>query len=99
MSIGQHSLSMRCETIDSPGRNLLTIDNRIYGNAYKIPYGHSNPDITASFLLSSNMQEKIFFDSWMEFVVGVDNQKTDDLGTKLPNYNIQYFKSKITKIA
>ncbi len=57
--------SLRCESIEFPGRNLdTTPDTNIYGPTREIVQGYSYAEITASFRMSSDYREKKFFETW-----------------------------------
>lgn len=73
------NLSFRCETIEMPGRNFMTTEKKM-GSApiEKFPYHTSYGESNMTFIISDDMNEKIFFDSWMDIV----NPTTD--------YNFQY---------
>jgi len=73
------NLSMRCESVDMPGRTFDTV-NRKMGSApvEKIPTQTIYGESTFTFIVSDNMNEKIFFDAWMELI----NPTTD--------FNFQY---------
>ena len=73
------NLSMRCESVDMPGRTFATTDRKM-GSApvEKMPYQTTYGESSFTFIVSDNMNEKIFFDAWMELI----NPTTD--------YNFQY---------
>ena len=73
------NLTFRCEQAVLPGRNLQTTEKKM-GSApiEKFPYITNYQDVALTFILSDDMNEKIFFDAWMELV----NPTTD--------YNFQY---------
>ena len=56
---------LQCESIEFPGRNLDTApDTNIYGPTREIVQGYSYAEITASFRMSSDYREKLFFETW-----------------------------------
>ena len=56
---------LRCESISFPGRNLdTTPDTNIYGPTREIVSGFSFAEINATFVCSSDMREKLFFETW-----------------------------------
>ena len=73
------NLSFRCEAAALPGRTFETTERKM-GSApkEKMPYLTNYDEAQFTFLLSDNMAEKIFFDSWMELI----NPTTD--------FNFQY---------
>ena len=57
--------SIRCESIQFPGRNLDTApDTNIYGPTREIVQGYSYAEISATFQCSSDLKEKRFFETW-----------------------------------
>ena len=57
--------SLRCQSIEFPGRNLDTApDVNIYGPTREVVQGFSFADITGTFLCSSDMREKMVFETW-----------------------------------
>ena len=73
------NLTYRCEMTTLPGRTFETLDKKI-GSApiEKFPYHTNYQDVTMEFIVSDDMNEKIFFDAWM------------DLINPSSNYNFQY---------
>jgi hypothetical protein len=73
------NLTYRCESAQLPGRVFETADKKM-GSAPKerFPYLTNYEDATFTFILSGDMNEKIFFDAWMELM----NPTTD--------FNFQY---------
>ena len=73
------TLSLRCESAQLPGRTLETTTKK-HGSApvEKFPYHSNYSEVTLELLVSGDMNEKIFFDAWMELI----NPTTD--------FNMQY---------
>ena len=81
-------VSMRCEAIDLPGRALNTsVDSNMYGIAPEIVDGITFAgDISMTFQASSDLEERVFFESWQE--------EAWDRGT----WNVKYYKDYIKDI-
>ena len=79
-------VSMRCEAIDMPGRALNTsLDTNMYGIAPEIVDGITFAgDISMTFQSSSDLEERVFFESWQEMAW--------DKGT----WNVNYYKDYIS---
>ena len=62
----QREVSLRCETINLPGRNLnSTTDSNIYGPTREVVNGITYAeDITMTFQASSGLEERVFFEEW-----------------------------------
>jgi len=71
-------LKFRCESASLPGRTLATTDQKIYNIVEKFPYATTYNDIDLTFIVSDSMEEKEFFDAWLEFI----NPTT--------NFNVKY---------
>lgn len=62
-------LTLRCETAELPGRTFGTVDQKFGSNpTLKFPIHSSYNDLTLNFIVSGDMSEKLFFDSWMESI-------------------------------
>ena len=62
------SISLRCESVSLPGRNLNTLtDSNIYGPTREIVDGVTYAeDITMVFQASSGLNERVFFEEWQQ---------------------------------
>jgi len=62
-------LSFRCENAELPGRSFATTERK-FGSApvQKIPYLTQYNDIQLTFIVSGDMNERLFFDMWMELI-------------------------------
>lgn len=63
-------LTFRCESADLPGKTFSTDDRKDYVITTKHPNGMTFTDLNLSFICSSTMKEREFFDKWMEIIVG-----------------------------
>jgi hypothetical protein len=75
----QREVSMRCESINLPGRNLnSTTDSNIYGPTREVVDGVTYADdISMSFLASAGLDERVFFEEWQELAF---NKQTWNVG-------------------
>lgn len=63
------NLTYRCEMTQLPGRTFATTEQRIGSNPIeKYPYLTTYNDIDMAFVVTDSMQEKIFFDTWLELI-------------------------------
>ena len=62
------AISLRCETINMPGRNLNTLtDSNIYGPTREIVDGVTYAEeIAMTFQASSGLDERVFFEEWQK---------------------------------
>ena len=59
--------SLACESISLPGRNIdTTTDTNIYGPTREIASGFSFAEVSATFRCSSDMKEKLYFETWQK---------------------------------
>jgi len=81
-------VSMRCESLELPGRSLNTsVDSNMYGIAPEIVDGITfGGTLSMSFQASSDLEERVFFESWQE--------EAWDRGT----WNVKYYKDYIKDI-
>lgn len=63
------NLSFRCENAVLPGRSFETADKKM-GSApiEKFPYHTQYQEATFTFIVSDDMNEKLFFDAWQELM-------------------------------
>ena len=67
LSKGVRETSLKCENIAFPGRTIdSTPDTNIYGPTREIATGFSFGELSARFQMSSDMKEKLFFESWQK---------------------------------
>lgn len=72
-------ISILCESVSIPGRQITTLEYTAERQAIKIPYSFINEDVTMSFILTNDYYMKKMFDSWLS---GIINQTTYRVGYK-----------------
>lgn len=65
-------ISMLCENVTLPGRNVSTLDYIAEKQAVKVPYTFLNEEVTCTFLLTNDYYMKTLFDGWLEKVFDTD---------------------------
>ena len=65
---GARSLVYRCENAQLPGRTFATTEQKTYGPIEKFPYLTTYNDIDLTFIVDDDMQQKILFDAWLNFI-------------------------------
>ena len=84
-----HGLMLRCDAAELPGRSVATLPARTYGPLRKIAYDQVYSDMTLSFIASQNLRERVLFEKWHEFILGIaDGINASERNT----YNVQYYK-------
>lgn len=68
-------ISILCESVQLPGRQITTIDYTAERQAIKVPYGVINEDVTMSFILTNDMFMKKLFDAWLTGIIDIDRYR------------------------
>ena len=63
------NFEFRCESTSIPGRSIATIDDIGSGPSLKVPYDITYNDIDLNIICSQDMQERIAFEKWIDFIV------------------------------
>tara|TARA_B100001778_G_C18330138_1_gene512645 strand:+ start:66 stop:677 length:612 start_codon:yes stop_codon:yes gene_type:complete len=70
-------LSFLCENVALPTKSLSATEKFIHGVAYQLPYRQAFQELSMTFLLTSDMSQKKFFDTWQAEVI---NPETGNMG-------------------
>jgi hypothetical protein len=62
------SLTYRCENAQLPGRTFATTEQKTYGPVEKFPYQTTFNDIDLTFIIEDDMNQKLFFDAWLNYI-------------------------------
>ena len=63
------ALNYRCEVAQLPGRSLATTEQKIGSNpTEKYPYQTTYNDLDLTFIVDSDMNQKVFMDAWLELI-------------------------------
>ena len=65
-------ISMLCDSVSIPGKQISTIDYQAQKQAIKIPYGTLHDDVSLTFLLTNDYYMKSMFDQWINNIVNTD---------------------------
>jgi hypothetical protein len=71
------TFEFRCEKAELPGRSIATSEDTGSGPTIKLGYDMMYNDIQLSVICANDMNERIFFESWMDFIIkpfGVGDQ-------------------------
>lgn len=71
---GAANVSLLAESASLPERSLTTVPYRMYGTTQKIPYGSQHDDLSITFICTNSMAERLFFDTWMSFIMNPKRQ-------------------------
>ena len=79
-------ISMLCDSVSIPGKQISTIDYQAQKQAIKIPYGTLHDDVSLTFLLTNDYYMKSMFDQWINNIVNTDT------------YGVSYKKDIVTDV-
>jgi hypothetical protein len=65
---GMQKLLLFCDTIQLPGINYSTVQNRTFGEFREVPYEKLYDNISMSFYIDTDMKIKGLFDKWMSLI-------------------------------
>ena len=68
-------ISILCESVSLPGRQITTIDYTAERQAIKIPYSIINEDISMTFILTNDYFIKKMFDAWATGIFDVEKYR------------------------
>lgn len=83
----ENNLKYRCFQCAFPGKMMNTSDRLTYGPNRKVVTNAVYQDVTFSFIVSDNMQEKNYFSNWHNAIV---NNTTED---GVSSHDVQYYSS------
>ena len=66
-------VSILCDSVTMPGRQVTTTDLQNNMLPLKMPYGYTNDDVSMSFHITNDHFMKKFFDNWVDSII---NRKT-----------------------
>jgi hypothetical protein len=73
------TLQFRCENAQLPGKTFATTEQKFGSNPIeKYPYATAFTDIDLTFIVDDDMQQKLLFDGWMNYI------------SPVYNYNLRY---------
>ena len=79
-------ISMLCDSVSIPGKQISTLDYQAQKQAIKIPYGTLHDDVSLTFLLTNDYYMKSMFDQWINNIVNSDT------------YGVSYKKDIVTDV-
>ncbi len=83
-ALGARNMNILCRTAQLPGKQILTHDKRIGMQFEKVAYGYAVEDVTLTFLETSTLPVRRYFDTWRELTINEDSQTA--------NYKTEYQK-------
>ena len=68
-------ISILCQSVTIPGRNISTFDHQDVRQSNKFPYTFIDDDITFTFLLTNDYYMRQMFDNWMSGIFDADSYR------------------------
>lgn len=62
-------LSILCTECTLPGKQILTMEDTLLRNSFKLPYGYINEDVSFNFMLTGDYLPKRIFEAWLKLIV------------------------------
>lgn len=72
--LGQRNMNILCRTAQIPGKQVLTHERRIGMETQRVAYGYGVEDVTLSFMETSRLPIRRYFDTWRSLTIDEDNQ-------------------------
>ena len=67
-------MNILCRTAQIPGKQVLTHDRRIGMESQKVAYGYAVEDVALTFLETSTLPIRRYFDTWRSLTINEDSQ-------------------------
>lgn len=89
-------LTIACESVELPGSQLATGEDKQFGPIRKIPYLNIYTDLAIRFICSDDLRERYFFDAWQDLVL-----KRDDIvgSTTKESFKVGFYDDYVTTIS
>jgi hypothetical protein len=72
--LGQRNMNILCRSAQIPGKQVLTHDRRIGMESQKVAYGYAVDDVTLTFLETSTLPIRRYFDTWRSLTINEETQ-------------------------
>lgn len=95
---GTTHLAFRCDRVSMPGRIVISSPYKEanYGLIREYPTNVVYQPVDASFILSKNLQEKVFFELWQDLIVGHHRTQGDDFDNAQHTKDLNYLSNYTT---
>lgn len=64
-------IGFMCSQMEFPSRSMVTTESRHIGTPFRLPYSAQYTDISFTFLCSSDLRERKYFEMWQQMVMNV----------------------------
>ena len=72
--LGARNMNILCRSASLPGKQTLTHEKRTGMKLEKVAYGYAVDDVTLTFLETSTLPVRNYFDQWRSLILDEDNQ-------------------------
>lgn len=72
--LGARNMNILCRNASIPGKQTLTHEKRTGMKLEKVAYGYAVDDVTMTFLETSTLPVRRYFDEWRSLILDEDNQ-------------------------
>ena len=72
--LGARNMNILCRSAQLPGKQILTHERRIGMEFGKVAYGYAVEDVTLTFLETSTLPIRRYFDTWRDLILDEDGQ-------------------------
>ena len=92
----KETFQFRCEKAELPGRTIATSENMGSGPTIKLGYDMTYNDIQLSVICAADMNERVFFESWMDFIIKPGGYGSGDQAGTIGYYSDYALGNKLT---
>jgi hypothetical protein len=93
-TLGERDMQYRADTVELPGRSISTIDHKFtnYGPISKVAYQQSYSPASITFLLSEDLREKDYFETWQNAMIDTGAYEAWGAQKRTKSkFNVKYF--------
>ena len=72
--LGTRNMNILCRTAQIPGKQVLTHERRIGMESQRVAYGYAVEDVTLTFMETSTLPIRRYFDTWRSLTLNEDEQ-------------------------
>ena len=91
-----NTFQFRCEKAELPGRTIATSEDAGSGPTIKLGYDMTYNDIQLSIICAADVQERVFFESWMDFIIKPGGYAAGDQAGTIGYYSDYALGNKLT---
>lgn len=93
----EEGMRFRIESVNLPGRTLVTTDQNYHGPVRALPYRFNVQNVSLTIILSKDMREREVFMKWQDFFVGHYRTNYNNASVAAP-FDTRYYQDGIGRI-